>query len=143
MAVGTLISGVVANNVLEKRAVVIPAGSPVRGRIRRLDRYQEPFPYFVVGLEFAEVEIAGIRHLLYADMVDIGPAPGVESKLSIRNTTEMVGFEGLETKLSKEEVFFHDIPGVATFFVKGTKLDLPPTFTTAWKTRALKAGSHR
>jgi hypothetical protein len=38
-AVGALIDGVVAANVEAKGAVVIAAGSPVRGRIRRLERY--------------------------------------------------------------------------------------------------------
>ena len=44
MAVGTLIDGTVAGDVVEKHAVVIPSGSPVRGRIRRMERYTDPFP---------------------------------------------------------------------------------------------------
>ena len=49
MAVGTLIDGTVAGDVAAKHEVVIPSGSPVRGRIRRMERYTDPFPYFVVG----------------------------------------------------------------------------------------------
>jgi hypothetical protein len=69
MAVGALIDGVVAGNVTAKGAVVIAAGSPVRGRIRRLERYTDPFLHFVLGLEFTEVEVQGIRHRFYADVV--------------------------------------------------------------------------
>jgi hypothetical protein len=43
-----------------------------------MERYTDPFPYFVVGLEFTEVEVQGIRHLFYADLVEISPALGVE-----------------------------------------------------------------
>jgi hypothetical protein len=46
MAVGTLIEGGVAGNVGAKHAVAIPADSPVRGRIRRMESYTNPFPYF-------------------------------------------------------------------------------------------------
>ena len=70
MAVGTLIDGVVEKNVAAKKgAVLIAAGSPVRGRIRRLEHYRDPFPHFVVALEFTEVEAQGIRYRFYADVV--------------------------------------------------------------------------
>ena len=84
MAVGTLIDGGVAANVGAKHAVVIPADSPVRGRIRRMESYTNPFPYFIVGLEFTEVEVQGIRYLFYADLVDIDRKPGVEFRLKTR-----------------------------------------------------------
>jgi hypothetical protein len=38
---------------------------------------------------------------------------------------------------SKETVWFRNLPGLATFFFKGDKLDLPPGFHTAWKTRPM------
>jgi hypothetical protein len=58
IVVGTLIDGVVAGHVKDKHAVVIPTGSPTRGRILRMERYTDPFVYFVVG----------IRHMFYADL---------------------------------------------------------------------------
>ena len=141
-AVGTLVEGVVANNVTLKRAVVIPAGSTVRGRIRRLERYTDPFPYFVVGLEFTEVEVEGIRRLFYADLVGIDPVAGVERFLATKDTTTATGPADLSGSTSfeqvKERLTLYSIPGVASFFVKGAKLELPPNFRTEWKTRALK-----
>jgi hypothetical protein len=135
MAVGVLIDGAVAANVPAKGAVVIAAGSVVRGRIRRLERYTEPFPYFVVALEFTEVELQGIRHRFYADLVE--PALGVEQTLSISNKIEMVDRmgHGVETRRSSESLWLPALPGVATFFFKGGKLDLPQGFRTVWKTR--------
>ncbi len=69
MTVGTLIEGEVAANVMAKRAVAVPAGAAVRGRLRRLEHYTDPISYFVVGLEFMEVEVEGIRRIFYADLV--------------------------------------------------------------------------
>jgi hypothetical protein len=142
MAVGTLIDGEVVGNVGAKHAVVIPAGSPVRGRIRRMERYTEPFPYFIVGLEFTEVEVQGIRYLFYADLVDIDRNPGVELTLSTKNTATAVTnpllFGDVSTRQTMESLSLHSLPGVATFFYKGSKPELPQDFRTLWKTRPLK-----
>jgi hypothetical protein len=140
MSVGALIEGVVVGNVPAKGALVIAAGSPVRGRIRRLERYTDPMPHFVVALEFTEVALQQIRYRFYASLVDIESTPGVEQVLSTENSVETnpLMFGGRITRQSKESLFFFDLPGVATFFFRGSKLDLPQGFRTVWKTRPLK-----
>jgi hypothetical protein len=138
MAVGTLIDGVVAANVTARKgAVLIAAGSPVRGRIRRLERYTDPFPHFAVALEFTEVELQGIRHRFYADMVEIESAPGVEQTLSSLDKTEVWKQDngGQGVKRTKETLWLPSLPGVAVFFFRGGNLDLPRGFRTVWKTR--------
>ena len=140
MAVGTLIDGTVAGDVVEKHAVVIPSGSPVRGRIRRMERYTDPFPYFVVGLEFTEVEVEGIRHLFYADLVEISPALGVELilKNTTRTQTNPLLFANISSGQTIETLSLYKLPGVATFFYKGGRLELPQDFRTVWRTHSLK-----
>ena len=142
MAVGTLIDGVVASNVTVKRSVLIQEGSALRGRIRRMERYTDPFPYFVVGLEFTEVELDEVRHLFYADLVDFDPVPGLSQGLSTKNTTTTIAnplvFGDQSTRQTIESLSLPSLPGVATFFYKGASLDLPQDFRTVWKTRALK-----
>ncbi len=137
MAVGQLIDGVVAGDVMAKRKPVIAAGSPVRGRIRRLERYTDPFPYFVVALEFTEVQAEGIRYRFYADPVDIQPIAGVEQKLWTEDRSETAKFfdGGSLTRQRRENLFLYDLPGVVSFFFKATKLELPQDFRTVWKTR--------
>lgn len=139
-AVGTLIDGAVAGDVTAKHEVVIPSGSPVRGRIRRMERYTDPVPYFIVGLEFTEVEVQGIRHLFYADLVGIDPALGVELilKNTTRTLTDPLSFGNISTRQTIETLSLYNLPGVATFFYKGGKLELPRDFRTVWKTRPLK-----
>jgi hypothetical protein len=136
MAVGTLIDGVVGADVKDNRAVIIPAGSLVRGRIRRMERYTDPVAHYVIGLEFTEVEVRGIRHIFYADLVDIGPAPGVELTLSAGTPRNQSGGPGTVTVVTQEHVIIHNLPGVATFFFRGDHLDLPQNFRTVWKTRS-------
>ena len=139
MAVGTLVDGVVAGNVSAKGKLVIASGSPVRGRIRRLERYMDPFPYFVVALEFTEVQVEGIRHRFYADPVDVEPIAGVEQKLWTQDKYETTKFidGGSLTTQRRENFFLYDLPGVVSFFFKARKLDLPQGFRTVWKTRRL------
>ena len=137
-AVGTLIDGEVAANVPAKGAVVIAAGSAVRGRIRRLERSTDPLPHFVVALEFTEVELQGIRHRFYADVVEIESAPDVTQGLAGPTTTAVANLAwGREVTNTSETLWLPSLPGVATFFFKGGKLDLPQGFRTVWKTRPL------
>jgi len=139
MAVGTLIDGIVAGNVSVKPKVVIAAGSPVCGRIRRLERYTDPFPYFVVALEFTEVQAEGIRYRFYADPIDIEPIAGLEQKLWTQDKYETAKFidGGSLTRQRRENFFLYDLPGVVSFFFKASKLELPQGFRTVWKTRPL------
>lgn len=138
MAVGGLIDGTVAANVPAKGVVVIPAGSKVRGRIRRLERDSAPVPHFVLGLEFTEVEIDGIRHRFYADLVEMDQTGGAERFLTTMKTeTSSYPGGGQITRQNGETISLPELPGVASFFVRGTNLDLPPGFRTVWRTRAL------
>jgi len=141
MAVGTLIDGVVAGNVQAKKgAMAIADGSPVRGRIRRLERYKDPVPHYVVALEFTEVEYEGIRYRFYADSTGIESTDGVSQSLSTPSKTEEISSAWglLSYKTTSTTLRFSNLPCVATFFVNGGKLDLQPGFRTVWKTRKLE-----
>lgn len=141
MAVGALLDGEVASDVKDKHAVMIPAGSPVRGRIRRLERYTDPVDFYIVGLEFTEVEVQGIRHIFYADLTDIESVPGVALSLSTGhgvNSARNSLRPGAATLETRETISVHNLPGVATFFVRGNTLNLPRDFRTVWKSRPWK-----
>jgi hypothetical protein len=136
MAVGAMIEGVVAANAPRKGPVVIAAGSPVRGRIRRLEKNTDPFPYFVVALEFTEVELQGIRHRFFANVTGIEAAPGVERMMATPFKTEdritASGSRNITTR--GERLSLPNLPGVASFFFRGEKLKLPQGFRTSWIT---------
>ena len=147
-AVGTAIEGTVVANAPARGAAVVAGGARVRGRIRRLEYYTDPFPNFVVAIEFTEVESGGIRYRFFADLTDLEAGHGVEQTLrneqthtgiaaSIPQRHAIPSIGGTEVQQSSQRYTLPDLPGVAAFFVRGTKLDLPKGFRTVWKTRAL------
>ena len=137
-AVGALIEGVVEGNVLRKRSVLIPDGSPVRGRVRRLEWNEDHGGYFIVGLEFTDIEAAGTRYRFFADLQDMDRLPGLRQSIrTSKQETYVLPNGGGGTLMSGESVILPDLPGVGSFFVQARRLDLPPGFRMTWKTRAL------
>jgi hypothetical protein len=137
-AVGALIEGVVEGNVLRKKSVLIPDGSPVRGRVRRLEWNDEKGGYYIVGLEFTDIEAVGTRYRFFADLVDTDRLPGLHQTIqTFKQETTTFPNGGRVTHDSSEVLFLPDLPGVGTFYVQARRLDLPPGFRTTWKTRAL------
>jgi hypothetical protein len=139
--VGELIEGTVASNVSVKNGspVLIAAGSRVRGRIRRLERYAGPPEHFVLAIEFTEVESGGIRYRFFADLVELDRAGGIEQILeSAQQASADAPSRGVTTTRRFVQTWsLPELPGVAAFFVRGAKLELAPGFRTVWKTRKL------
>src|SRR5262249_37703584 len=52
--VGSLITARVAGAVRSHSKIIVPDGATVRGRIRRLEHYDQQGGYFIVALEFNE-----------------------------------------------------------------------------------------
>jgi hypothetical protein len=137
-AVGALIEGAVEGNVPRKGSVLIPNGSPVRGRVRRLEWYDYKGGYYVVGLEFTDIEAGGKRYRFFADLEDMDRLPGLgqtirTSKQETRGLSDGRGW----TIESGDTLSLSDLPGVGSFFVQAPRLELPPGFRMTWKTRAL------
>lgn len=130
-AVGTLIEGRVRGNVEWKGKTLLPDGALVRGRIRRLEQYADAGKYFMVGLEFTEVEADGTLLRFYADLQNATGAPGLE--WSITGSTRPSGPGSVVERIRPM-----DLPGVGSFIIRGDKLSLPQGFQMVWRTRALK-----
>jgi hypothetical protein len=128
--VGTLIEGKVSHDVLRKGQILIPNGSVIRGRIRRLERYQGGGA-FIVGLEFTEVEVHGGLLPFYADLLRIDKNPRIQPTLSERVLVH--DRVGVETR--DETITLPELPGVASFFVSGMTFTVPSGFRMVWRTR--------
>jgi hypothetical protein len=136
--VGALIDGAVEGNVLHKRSVLIPDGSTVRGRVRRLEWYEDQGGYFVVGLEFIDIDAGGTRYRFVADLLDMDRLPGLRQSIrTSKQETYALPNGGGGTITSGQIFTLPDLPGVGSFFVQARRLDLPPGFRMTWKTRAL------
>jgi hypothetical protein len=128
--VGTLIEGKVSGDVLRKGKILIPNGSVVRGRVRRLERYQEGGA-FIVGLEFTQVEVRGELLPFYADLLRIDKNPRIRPTLS----EQVLVRDRAGVQSRKETITLPELPGVASFFVGGTTLAVPSGFRMVWRTR--------
>jgi hypothetical protein len=129
--VGTLIEGRVSGDVLCKGKILIPNGSTVRGRIRRLERY-EGGAAFIVGLEFTELAVRGGGPLLfYADLLRIDKNPRIKPTRSERVLVRDAG----RTQTTDEIITLPELPGVASFFVSGKTFTIPSSFRMVWRTR--------
>jgi hypothetical protein len=136
--VGSLIEGKISGDVIHKGKLVIPNGSVVRGRIRALDHYPD-FGAFAVGLEFTDVEVRGESMPFYADFLRVDKNPRIVTRLS-----RDVFLSGKDVARRATNVINPpELPGVASFFIKGADFTLPVGFRIVWRTRALLRGAYR
>jgi hypothetical protein len=133
-AVGKPIEGRTTGDVLRKGKVAIPSGTPVRGRIRRIEQSDLKPGFWVVGIEFTELELRGAPLLFYADLIKLDRRGGVQQALS--NKISRPAYPGVRED-TLETVTLPEIPGVASFWVPSQKLSLPAGFWTTWRTRGI------
>jgi hypothetical protein len=122
--VGALIEGRVAAGVRQKGKVVIPEGAVVRGRLRRMEAQDG---YFMVGLEYDEIEIGGAPSRFYGNVQEVEKP----AKFMLRGPAT-----GARRRVLTEEIYAGYVPGVALFLVDGKELSLARGFKTVWRTGA-------
>lgn len=133
-AVGSLIEAKVAGDVIRKGKVVIPSGSVVRGRIRRLERSPVlKSEDFALGLEFTEVEVNGEPQRFYADFLRTDKNRLIHATLSETILVLPETMTGVQVK--SQPVTLPELPGVAAFFIRGQTFKLPSGFRMYWRTR--------
>jgi hypothetical protein len=110
----------------------------VRGRVRRLEWNEDKGGYFIVGLEFTDIEAGGTRYRFFADLQDMDRLPGVHQSIrTSKQETYSLPNGGGGTITSGDILTLPDLPGVGSFFVQAKRLELPAGFRMTWKTRAL------
>jgi hypothetical protein len=127
-AVGALISAKVVGDVIGNNTF-LESGSVVRGRIRHIERHNGGF---WVSLEFTEIDGGGPPLRFYADLRSIQGASGVQPTLTREFLLETGSRSG-----SKEKITMPELPGVASFFIRGGRLSVPSGLRMTWTTRSL------
>jgi hypothetical protein len=117
---GAVVTSRVEADVKHKGRVLIPKDTIVTGHIRRFDQYLAPARRFEVALEFFRFELARGPVRFFAILQKIEAAPG-NAPLTIIPTPEL--------------------PGVATFSVRGDSLVLTPGTRMVWRTSRYSPGS--
>jgi hypothetical protein len=75
--VGDAVTAVLVRPFKVDERVIAPEGSQLRGRIVRLDKQSQPFPYYEVGIEFDTLAAKDSLFELNATLEDAGPASGL------------------------------------------------------------------
>ena len=133
--VGSLIQGRVTVDIKDRNKLLVPAGASVRGRIRRLEQYRENGGYFIVGLEFTDLDWEGSHARFFAELQDMDHRDGIDWFLqNSASQTRRVSPDLSETTSYNETLRTASLPGVGTFFVRAGRLHLPEGFKTTWKT---------
>ena len=141
---GDMIRARVAADVRAQHQVIISKGALVRGRIRRLERYSDPVPHFIVGLEFVEIEDGSKLWIFRARLDRVDPIPGLSWMLSTKHSENLMLFgnggplDALSQRLTGESVYTIDLPGVGSFFMQGDQFRLPQGLNMLWRTVAEK-----
>src|SRR5262249_44517358 len=107
-------------DVKHKGAVLIPKDTIVTGHIRRFDQYLAPTRHFVIALEFYRFEFVGGPVRFFASLQKM-VAPESGAPFTMVATPEL--------------------PGVATFSVKGNSVLLAPGSRMMWRTSRYSPGS--
>lgn len=135
---GDLIKARLELPVKGKAGILIPTGALVEGRIRRLESYDKPRRYFVVGLEFTEINFDGKRVAFTGGLERVDALRGLTWNLSSSKTRQTLDVVGITDFYENEHVRTFELPGVGTFFVDGGQFRLPAGFRMVWRTLAFR-----
>jgi len=85
-------------------------------RIRRLEKHSDSGDYFVVGVEFTEIESGDSRIVFDADLQDVDRTSGAEWLLSSSSfsSRNLPGFGQREVSKT-ETTYLYSLPGVGSF----------------------------
>jgi len=123
-AVGDTLTAVTTRNVLVVGGIDFPAGTTVRGRIRKMERHFDPMPYFVVGLEFNELDTGSRRIPFFAEMKNMTRVPGMLADGAVG----MPALARMQSSLPR-------IPGVAAFLFTSKRVQIPKGHAMTWETK--------
>ena len=132
--VGDALEATIADDVNNRGDVLIPKGALLSGRIRRLEKRDDGTQYFIVGIEFDDLEFPGHHARFFGSLKSVSAeAVEIESFMGAGRTTTVQQNSINESRVGS----FHlaDVPGIATFFVKGASFRLREGTQMVWETR--------
>ena len=136
-AVGDAITATTSKRVQAGPSLVLPAGTMVRGRIRKMGQYNvEPPPgtlgtravlVFLIGLEFNELDVEGRRIRFFGELASINRTSGMSDDMLGRKTPEWM------------RPLIPSIPGVAILVFWNNKPQIEKGHALTWATKEFPA----
>jgi hypothetical protein len=76
-AIGDVLRAVVSKPVKHQDRVLVPEGAQVEGRLMWMEKIGQPFPHYLIGLQFHTIEWTGGTVPFTATLAGAGPANGL------------------------------------------------------------------
>jgi len=143
--VGDEIRARISGAVKKGDELIAPKGAVVFGRIRRLERYTEPRAYFILGIEFSELQYGPKRARFRARLEHVAPLEGAvnrfgEDQTRIVSSRTLFGLSGVQ-KTSIQTDTNAPLPGTAEFYLQGNGFHFKAGLAMIWKTEEIAAAS--
>lgn len=132
--VGDALEAKIADDVHSQGDVLIPKGALLSGRIRRLEKRDDGSQYFIVGIEFGDIEFPGHHERFFGALKSVN-AEAVEIDLFMGSTRTTSVQQNSVNESRVGSLHIPDVPGIATFFVKGSSFQLREGTQMVWVTR--------
>ncbi len=126
---GDLVEGIIDADLNEHQRVLVPKGSLITGRLRRMEKYSDPSPYFLLSIEFDDIEFPAHHARFFGSFKNLeSEVPGFSWFLSYATSTSVY-------TVTRETEHLPAVPGVGTFFMQGQAFRLPQGMRMVWQTQ--------
>jgi hypothetical protein len=135
--VGDLVEGVIDGDLNDRQVLLLPKGSLITGRLRRMEKYSDPSPYFLVGIEFDDIEFPGHHARFFGSFKSLeSDVSGFSWFLSSASSTKTpLAGGGATYSTNRHTEHLPDVPGVGLFFMQGSAFRLPQGMRMVWQTQ--------
>jgi hypothetical protein len=136
LRVGETFTATVEQSVTHQGKTLIPSGTLVEGRVRRLDRLQKPVPHTVLWLEFPVIRSVEDEYTFLADIVRISEITGLANTDTLfsqqrpvrdPSTVDYIFLDGPEPG-------YRPVAGVAGYVFREEPPTLPTGHRIEWRT---------
>jgi hypothetical protein len=136
--VGDRVEATISGDVINHSAVLVPKGALLTGRIRRMERRDDGELYFIVGIELDDIEFPG-HHARFFGSFNSLDSESREFQAFMGSTVTMTAndklHDGMTIGSRVGSAHLADVPGVGTFFMKGSSFRLPEGTAMSWETK--------
>ena len=133
---GDLVEGIIVADLKDHQLLLVPKGSAITGRLRRMEKYSDPSPYFLVGIEFDDIEFPTHHARFFGTFKSLeSDVPGFSWFAAWANSTKKTLDHDTLYTTTRETEHLPDVPGVGIFFMQGSAFRLPQGMRMVWQTQ--------
>jgi hypothetical protein len=140
--VGDRVDAVIDRDVRNKGQFYLPRGAQIVGRVRRLEHQLTPYEYWIAALEFTDIAFTQdsvTGHARFVGNLQFFDTLALKQEIEIERAEGIdLGATGRLEKTQHERLIPRQLPGVATFIVRGPSLTVPKGFHMTWVTTSLE-----